>query len=250
MKWKITPVLVLLSFAWSVCIHAQSLHISVAASMTHAFQQLMAAFSQDHPEVQFIPNFASSGSLAKQIEQGAPTDIYVAANQKWLQYLVAEQLIAPGSYRIFAYNTLVFVGKKNQKVVSLLDLPRLDRIALGNPQYVPAGQYAGQAMKNSGIFHLLKQEARLVMAKDVLQALLYADRGEVDGAFVYKTDALLAGNAAILFTVPDNLYDRICYPVALTISGSSSKSANLFYAYLATAGAADILSEFGFEPAR
>jgi len=251
MRWKIPQVFILLlCFACTSGVQAQSLHISVAASMTDVFKALMADFSTDHPEAQCIPNFASSGALAKQIEQGAPADIYVSANSRWTKYLADKGLIVPGSDRIFAYNTLVFIGSKKQTPLLLNNLPDLERIALGSPQNVPAGQYARQAMENAGIYALLKQERKLVMARDVRQALLYADRGEVNGAFVYATDARLARHAVLLFTVPSHLHDRISYPVALTISGNKNTLAHSFYTYLNTAAAADILSGFGFEPAR
>jgi len=103
-------------------------------------------------------------------------------------------------------NSPQFIGEK---------LVSLDRIALGSPQNVPAGQYAKQAMDHVGVYAVLAAKKKLILAKDVRQALIYAERGEEDGAFVYQTDALLARNAEILFTVPKELYDRVAYPVVL-----------------------------------
>jgi len=103
--------------------------------------------------------------------------MYLSANPNWLRYLKDKNQLAPGSDHIVAYNTLVFIGEKRQKPLSLGDLPGLERIALGSPQSVPAGQYARQTMENAGIYALLKQGRKLVIAKDVRQALLYADRG-------------------------------------------------------------------------
>ena len=88
------------------------------------------------------------------------------------------------------------------------------------------------------------------MAKDVRQALIYADRGEVDGAFVYKTDALLTQKAQILFTVPQELYNRVAYPVALTITGTKNDQARAFYEYMKSPEAIAILTKYGFEPNR
>lgn len=87
------------------------------------------------------------------------------------------------------------------------------------------------------------------MAKDVRQALLYADRGEVDGSFVYRTDALLARSAKILFTVPEKLYNRVSYPLALTLSGAEKTEVSLFYDFMATTQVVEILKKYGFEPA-
>lgn len=88
------------------------------------------------------------------------------------------------------------------------------------------------------------------MAKDVRQALIYADRGEVDGAFVYKTDALLTTKAQILFTIPQELYDRVAYPVALTSLGEKNDLAKAFYQYINSAEAISTLVKYGFMPNR
>lgn len=250
MKWKIVVLGLVLQLCSGASLKAETVYLSVAASMTDAFRELVTTFSAAHPADRLLPNFASSGSLAKQIDQGAPADIYVSANPRWMTYLVGKGLIAPGSDRIFAYNQLVFVGVENLKDPTLHGLVRLDRIALGSPRSVPAGQYAKQAMENADVYAVLEAGKKLVMAKDVRQALLYADRGEVDGAFVYRTDALLARNARILFTVPAELYDRVSYPLALTVSGAEKEPARAFYDFMAGPQAESILSRYGFEPKR
>lgn len=248
MKLKLFITVLLFQVCSVVTAQAQTIHLSVAASMTDAFKEMMAGFTEKHPTVEFLSNFASSGSMAKQIEQGAPADIFVSANPKWMKYLAEKQLVAAGTDRIFAYNQLVFVGEKKSTGLSLENLISLDLIALGSPQSVPAGQYAKQAMEQAGIYAELEREKKLIMAKDVRQALIYADRGEVDGAFVYKTDALLAEKAKILFTVPQDLYDRVSYPLALTTEGVKNESAKAFYDYMGGPEAIAILTEYGFEP--
>jgi len=247
MKFKIWIAALILQICFVVTVQAQTVHLSVAASMTDAFNDIIAAFTTSHSNAEILPNFASSGSLAKQIHQGAPADIYVSANPKWMKYLVEENFIASGTDRIFAYNQLVFVGAEKTTALSLENISTLDRIAIGTPQSVPAGQYAKQAMDKAGIYTTLEQANKLVMAKDVRQALIYADRGEVDGAFIYKTDALLAKQAKILFTVPEDLYDRVSYPVALTVEGAQNETAKALYEYLQSPEAVAILSKYGFE---
>ncbi|MEE4242500.1 MAG: molybdate ABC transporter substrate-binding protein [Desulfopila sp.] len=249
MKLKVVFTVVLLQMCVGFAAQAQTITLSVAASMTDAFKEMIVDFSAGHADVKFLPNFASSGSLAKQIEQGAPADVYVSANPKWMKYLLEKELIAPGTDRIFAFNQLVFVGMKKTGVLSLAGLSGLERIALGTPQSVPAGQYAKQAMEHAGVYASLEEARKLVMAKDVRQALIYADRGEVDGSFVYKTDALLAKNAEILFVVPEDHYDRVSYPVALTPQGTGNDLAQAFYEYLKSPKATEILARYGFQPA-
>ncbi len=249
-KKQLIPGVIGLILMWSVSVQAEPLYLSVAASMTDALKEVISAFSENHPGIKIRPNFASSGSLAKQINQGAPADLYVSANSKWMTYLVDNEMIAKSTMRIFAFNKLVFVGSSASAVSQLENISSLQRIGIGTPQSVPAGQYAKQAMQNAAIYQILKKERKLVMAKDVRQALLYADRGEVDGSFVYKTDALLARNAKILFTVPEKLYTRISYPLALTQSGSEKAEATSFYEFMATSRVVEILKKYGFEPAR
>ncbi|MFV0436614.1 MAG: molybdate ABC transporter substrate-binding protein [Desulfopila sp.] len=233
----------------SASIKAETIHLSVAASMTDAFNQIIGGFTASHPDTKVLPNYASSGALAKQIEQGAPADFYVSANPKWMKYLVDKQLIAEGTDRIFAYNKLVFTGQPETKATDMTQISSLGKIAIGTPESVPAGQYAKQAMEAAGIYATLAKEKKLVMAQDVRQALLYADRGEVDGSFVYKTDALLATKAVILFTVPDDMYPQVSYPMGLTTAGAKKPAAVAFNAYMATPEALNILTQFGFEPA-
>jgi molybdate transport system substrate-binding protein len=249
---KLTLLITVLLFQLGIAAagQAQTIHLSVAASMTEVFKVMMAGFSTLHSDAEFLPNFASSGSLAKQIEQGAPADIFVSANPKWMKYLLEKQLVAAGTERIFAYNQLVFAGDKKSAGLSLKGLTGLERIALGNPRSVPAGQYAKQAMERAGVYAALERQKKLVMAKDVRQALIYADRGEVDGAFVYKTDARLAKQAQVLFIVPEDLYDRVSYPVALTTEGAKNEAAKAFYRYLNSPEAIAALVRYGFVPTR
>ncbi len=128
----------------------------------------------------------------------------------------------------------------------MADLPKLQRIAIGSPKSVPAGQYAEEAMKKAGVYEQLAGAGKLVMAQDVRQALVYADRGEVDGAFVYKTDALLAKEAAILFEVPQDLYAPVTYPMGLTVAGAQSAEARDFFDYLQSTAAKTVLEKYGF----
>ncbi len=223
---------------------AAEVHLSVAASMTDATKELIATYEKQSPGVSFLPNFASSGALAKQIAQGAPADIFISANPKWMTYLVDEKRISADRVRIFALNTLVFIGKKDLAINSLADVARLHRIAIGSPRSVPAGEYAEQALLAAGIYEQMKR--KLVMAQDVRQALVYSDRGETDGAFVYRTDALLAKEAVILLEVPPTFYNEVTYPIGLTIEGGENPEAVAFYEYLESAAATEILKKFGF----
>ncbi|SHJ90288.1 molybdate transport system substrate-binding protein [Malonomonas rubra DSM 5091] len=247
MKEKLifTLCLILLLFAFSVSVEAEEIRISAAASLTDAVKDIIAVYQQNHAESQLLPNFASSGALAKQISAGAPADIYISANSKWMQYLQQQGLIDDPSEQVLVQNRLVFVGMPGT-AKSMADLPGLQRIAIGSPKATPVGRYSEQAMKNAGIYAHLQNEQKLILAKDVRQALLYADRGEVDGAFVYHTDALLAKQAKVLFAVPQKLYPAVVYPAALTVTGAGKPEAKVFFAYLFSSLSQGVFRTFGF----
>ena len=230
---------------------AGEIHLSAAASLKNALGDIVAGFAKTQPDSVVLTNFGASGALAKQMVQGAPADLFISADAKWVDFLLQEGKGRAQSKRLLAYNKLVFAGKQQGSTVnSLAALPGLQRIAIGTPASVPAGKYAEQAMQAAGVYQELAKAKKLVMAQDVRQALLYADRGEVDGAFVYATDALLAEQARILFVVPDNLYDRVTYPMLMTESGAARQEVQQFFNYLGSTEAAAILQKYGFEPAR
>ncbi|MEN6639347.1 MAG: molybdate ABC transporter substrate-binding protein [Smithella sp.] len=220
------------------------LNLCVAASLKDAATELSDNFAKNNSGVSFQRNFGSSGAVAKQIENGAPCDLFLSANLQWMDYLKDKKLVDARYVATFAFNEVVFVGKPGLKIGSLQDVVKLEKIAIGSPKSVPAGDYAAKAIKKAGIEKQL--ESKLVMAKDVRECLMYADRGEVDGAFVYKTDALLAKNVKVLFTVPQDLYPRVTYPAGLTVSGSKKTEGVAFYNFLQSAEAKKILAKYGF----
>ncbi|TCD48832.1 molybdate ABC transporter substrate-binding protein [Chlorobium sp. N1] len=237
-------LLLLLALTAAVPAMAGELRLSVAASLKDAVGELSANYTKKHPETTFRNNFAASGALAGQIHNGAPADIYISANKKWMAFLQTEKEVDPASVRILARNTLVFTGTASGMVTSMQDLATLHKIAIGSPKSVPAGQYAMEAITNAGMAG--KLEGRLVMAKDVRECLMYAELGEVDGGFVYRTDALLAKKASIRFTVPRQLYPPVEYPMALTVAGAGNAEAVAFFAYLKSGEARRVLERYGF----
>jgi molybdate transport system substrate-binding protein len=247
MKWKLVLAALLLHCCAAAGLQAETIHLSAAASLTDACKEIIAAYEAKQPETKVLANFGASGALAKQIEQGAPADVFVSASTEWVKYLAEKQMAAPGSEKNFAGNRLVFVGGAKATGLTLEKLADLQHIAIGNPKNVPAGQYAKQAMEKAGIYAALEQEKKLVLTDDVRHALMYADQEEVDGAFVYATDALLAKKAKLVLTVPENLHDKISYPMLLTAAGAKNATALAFYDHLSGAEAKAVLQKYGFE---
>jgi molybdate transport system substrate-binding protein len=225
---------------------AGEIRLFAAASLADVVGEIGAVYRREHPEVTLVRSFAASGTLARQIAAGAPADLFISADPQWIAYLATAKQVAPGEVATLAYNALVFIGRPDLQVASLADLAGLRRIAMGSPGSVPAGQYAAEALKKAGLYDRLAAERRLVLAKDARQAFIYAERGEVDGAFVYATDVPLAKYAIRLFAVPPELHSRIAYPMALTAAGRTNPEAQDFFAFLQSPQARAILSRYGF----
>lgn len=248
-----TPISLLLPVIWVTALifsavtfaPAAEIRLSIAASMTDVFRELIDDFSTTHQEIKILPNFGSSGGLAKQIIQGAPADLFISANTRWMDYLITENRIASVTLHTFAHNSLVLVGREKNRIRSLPDLLSMRRVAMGSPTSVPVGQYAKEALSSVDLYDKLLRAGRLVMAKDARQALVYADRGEADVSLVYKTDALLAENAVILLEVPEHLYSTISYRLALTANGVKRAEVRIFYDFIVE-NSAQVVNRYGF----
>lgn len=224
---------------------AGEIRVSMAASMKDAVTEIFDAFEKAHPDATIQKNSGGSGAIAKQIEAGAPADIFLSANLEWMDYLTEKGIIDKASVSVLAYNTLVFIGRPGLDIKGLKDLVMLERIAIGSPKSVPAGEYAVAALQKAGLME--KLEGKLVMAKDVRECLMYAERGEVDGAFIYKTDTLdMTGKLTIIIEVPQDLYPRVTYPMGLTDTGAKNPDAKAFLQFLKSGEAKAVFLKYGF----
>jgi molybdate transport system substrate-binding protein len=248
MKKRIVAVIVMLCklFVLPPALGGE-IRVFAAASLKEVLTEIAGAYGKGHPDTKILPNFGASGTLARQIDHGAPADIFLSARQEWMDFLVERNRIEKTAVAVFAYNTLVFCGSDTGAIKPgrMGDLPALGRIAIGSPKSVPAGAHAMEALKNAGV--AAGVEGKLVMARDVREALAYAERGEVDGAFVYRTDVLPGRGASIFFVVPRSLYSRVTYPMAPTAEGAGNPDAAAFYGFLGSAEAKRILERRGFD---
>jgi molybdate transport system substrate-binding protein len=225
---------------------AGEVRVFAAASLSDAIREIGDLYVESRPGISIVGNFSGSGTLAKQIVNGAPADVFLSADPLWMDYLAAEGYVEPENILVFARNALVFAGAPDRRIASMSDLPGLRRIAIGSPGSVPAGRYAEAALRSEGLYDALREAGKLVIAKDVRQALMYADRGEVDGAFVYRTDALLSPRVRIHFEPPSESYPPVIYPMALTASGAEKSEAVDFYRFLRSPEARAVLDRYGF----
>src|SRR6266446_2412278 len=230
---------------------AQEVTLSVAISMKEAVEELGRGFTAARPSVTLRYNFGSSGELQKQIEAGAPIDLFISAAQRQMDELEKKALIAGASRRVFARNVLVVIKPADSKIditkpADLLD-PRVTKIVVGNPKTVPAGQYSEESLKALGLWDRL--QPKLVFSANVRQALDYATRGEVDAAFVYATDAAIRGlQVKEAFRPGEDTYRPVLYPVAVVTGARQAALARAFLDLLVSRDGQATLARYGFQP--
>jgi len=221
------------------------IHVAAAASLREFMTEAVGRFEERYPEHHVLVNTASSGTLARQIAAGAPADIFLSANPEWVNYLVDVGKVDAGRVLSWAGNQLVVVGR-GQELDNLKDLARLERLAIGNPKTAPVGRYAIEMLSSVDLKGVFETGGRLVIAKDVRQALLYAEQGAVSGAIVYASDARLLKDARILLTPDAALQPEIRYPISSTRTGDANPAAGLLFAWLTSAPGASLLKSYGF----
>jgi molybdate transport system substrate-binding protein len=229
----------------------QELTLSVAASMKEAVEELGRHFQQTHPGVRIDYNFGASGDLEKQIEAGAPIDLFISAATRQMDELERRGLVDAVTRREFARNVLVVAKPSDatQALAGAADLAasRVERIAIGNPKTVPAGQYAAESLRALGLWERLKD--KLVFAENVRQVLDYVARGEVDAGVVYATDVRVrADRVAVAFRLPPSSYSPIAYPVAVVSGSRHAALARALIDLLVGPEGQTVLSGLGFEP--
>lgn len=230
---------------------AQDVTLSVAVSLKDAIEELGRQFTAGRPGVTLRYNFGASGDLQKQIEAGAPVDVFLSAAQQQMDTLEKQRLILVETRRAFARNVLVVVKPADSKIdiTRPADLAeaRVTRIAIGNPRSVPAGRYAEESLRSLGLWDRL--QPKLVFAENVRQVLHYVARGEVDAGFVYATDAAIRPRGVKeAFRAPDDSYRPVVYPGAVMAASKQAALARAFLDLLTGEQGRAVLARFGFQP--
>jgi molybdate transport system substrate-binding protein len=230
---------------------AQELTVFAAASLTDAMKDVSAQWAKDgHQPLRL--SFGASSTMARQIEQGAPANLFASADEKWMDYLADKKLIAADTRRELLGNDLVLVvpADKPQHVTvgpgfDLLGLLGPNgRIATGDPAHVPVGLYAEQALKKLGLWDAV--QPRLARTDDVRAALLLVERGEAPAGIVYATDAAVSKGVMVAGVFPANSHDPVSYPFAVVKSGDTPEARALM-TFLAGPDARAIFDKRGFK---
>ncbi len=230
---------------------SEEITVSAAASLTEAFKDMEPEFETENPGVDVNFNFGSSGNLRKQIEGGAPADVFASADQKNMNTLANETLIDNSSRENFAQNSLVLIVPVNStlNITGVKDLTdsKVEKIGVGNPDTVPVGNYTRTAMTEAGLWSQLENKA--VFAEDVKQVLTYVERGEVDAGFVYMSDAMTAEPGTIKIITNISVSTPVKYPIAIVSSSQDKKDAQKFIDFVTGAEGQKILQNSGFKSA-
>ncbi len=229
-------------------VKADSLIIYAAASTINVVQEVSKLYQQQS-SLKIQTSFASSGTLAKQIAQGAPAHVFLSANPLWMDYLEQKKLLTLNSRFNLLRNRLVMVTPNNDHFVvqwaAEFDLSKAfqGRFSMGHPDYVPAGIYAKQALRYFKWWSPL--QSRLVAAQDVRAALIFVERGEVEMGIVYETDALISKHVRIVGQFPEKSHSPLVYPIAL-IAANQTPLAAQFLQFLQTPEVLKIYTQNGF----
>ena len=226
--------------------------VSAAVSLKEAFGEIAPRY-QAATGVKVVFIFGGSGELARQIEFGAPADVFASAGELEMDQLAAKGLIDLQSRADFAENTLVLIvpAATDSPAASFSDLAqsKFERIAIGNPQTVPAGHYAEEALKNNRLSDVVGR--RLILAENVRQVLEYVASGEVDAGLVYSTDLSMArGRVKVLAAAPQGTYGPIRYPIAIVKNSPHHDAARKFLELVLGADGQLVLQKHGFAPVR
>lgn len=232
--------------------NAQTPHtimIYAAASLTDVLAEVVDSFQANH-KVEVKTNMASSGTLARQIEQGGEPDIFISASKRWSDYVDSLNYFLTSTVTEIAKNELVLIAPRNSTLevlsidssLNFLALLGAERLSMGDPSHVPAGKYAKQSLEYYG--WQAKLERKILPAKDVRSALMVVELGEAPLGIVYRTDAQKSGKVKILSTFPEASHKPIVYVGGLC---KDNEWATLFFEYLHSAATIGIWEKYGFK---
>jgi molybdate transport system substrate-binding protein len=232
----------------TVPVEKKEILVSAAASLKEAMTEIETQYEAKNAGINLTINYGSSGSLQQQIEQGAPTDLFISAGKKQMDALEKENLLAEGTRIDLLGNDLVLiVGKNNKNITSFQDLAKAGKTSIGTPDSVPAGKYAQEALTSMNLWSTLQAQAKLVLAKDVTQVLTYVESGNVDAGIVYQSDAQGSDKVKVVAVAPADSHSTIVYPAAVIASTKNLTEAKNFLSYLSSDDAQQIFVKYGFK---
>jgi len=231
---------------------AEKITVFAAASLTNALQEIATQYKKK-TDVEVVSSFASSSTLARQIEQGAPADLFISADQQWMDDAVAKKSMEDSTRVTLLGNELVLVAPRGDsaKPVTLnqqtdwKSLLKGERLAVGDPDHVPAGIYAQEALQKLGAWETVSPS--LARANNVRAALALVERNETPYGIVYGSDAVASDKVQVVGTFPADSHKPVEYPMAM-VKAHNNAAVKAFYDYLKGPEAAAVFKQYGFSP--
>ena len=228
--------------------------VSAAASLTPFMDEIITSFGQEFENVEVLINYGSSGALQKQIEQGAPTDLFISAGKKQIDSLAEKNLLVDERTTSLLTNTLVVIEPKKDTTLEPDDKMILedifatrhpDFIALGEADTVPAGIYAKQALEHQAMWEEWKDH--FVYGKDVREVLAYVEQGNADFGIVYASDAQSSDKVTVTYHIPNDWHDPILYIGAVVKASEQQELANQFLSFMQDERWTEMYEQNGFQ---
>jgi molybdate transport system substrate-binding protein len=251
MRTRESFFLVLMLFSITRTVLAQEMQgptVAAALSLKGTFEEMAALYQAKHPGERVQFNFAASGVLQRQIEGGAPVDLFASASSREMDELERKDLLAAGSRRAFARNGIVLIAPAGAKPAAAdfrdLQSVKVKRIAIGNPATVPAGKYAEGVLRSFSVWDTVRE--KLVFAENVRQVLDYTARGEVDAGVVFFTDAMGVPGIQVAALAPQTRHAPAVYHAAVVTGAKNSERARAFIDVLLSPEGREVLRRRGF----
>jgi len=223
--------------------------VSAAASLTDALTDMKTSFEKEHESIIVTFNFGSSGKLVQQIEQGAPSDVFLSASSKDMNTLDEGALLVEGTRIDFAANELVLITNKDESFTmdsfEDIDPSTIAHFAVGEPESVPVGRYTKEVLESIGLWEPLQD--KMVLGSDVRQVLTHVEMGNADLGVVYSSDAKISDKVKVLATANAEWHGPIVYPGAVVSDTKHPEEAKAFLAFLTGDEGKEILKKYGFK---
>ncbi len=225
-------------------------YMSAASSLQNVLEEINIAFKQEHPNIDVIFNFGSSGTLQQQISQGAPVDLYFSASTDTFNGLIEKNRISENYSSPIIGNELVLIQLKGSvfsfKDIEAVTSDEVGRIAIGTPEIVPAGTFTQQTLESLDLWKVVQN--KLVNAQNVRQVLTFVESGNADLGFVYKTDASSSDKVEVITTVDHTLHEPIIYPLGVIKESIDKSEVITVFNYFKGEKAREIFERYGFHP--
>jgi molybdate transport system substrate-binding protein len=239
--------LLVLATTWIVRTHAAEVRVFAAASLTDSMKEVASAYEKESGD-KVIFNFGASSTLARQIQEGAPADIFFSADEAKMDWLESKGLIEKGTRKDRLSNTLVIViaAENGAAINSPKDLaaPNIRRVALGDPRAVPIGVYTWEYLDKLKLRDAVRP--KVVATENVRAALAAVEAGDAEASIVYKTDAAISTKVKVAFEVPMEEGPKIRYPMAILKDAIEPQAAKKFFEHLSSDEAGKVFRKYGF----